>query len=216
MSIEASRRTPTWPIASRRQRHRGSPGHPRSGLRRASSRRSVIHPSPIAPVMVSASAGFASSSHRRGVTPLVLLLKRSGNSSAEIPHRGRAQERGVNGRHAIRAVRSNDGQIGHADPLYRALLDQTRARDASLVAREAAAHVIEQPAIDLEDDLAGAGAATSRTTRAAISRAPPAAACGSCRRASAARGPTLDPIRDAPRRAGSAAARGRPAPGVCR
>src|SRR5262249_17724890 len=51
------------------------------GLRRASSERSVIQPSPIASVIVPASAGLASSSHRRGVIPLVLLLKRSGNMS---------------------------------------------------------------------------------------------------------------------------------------
>ena len=44
--------------------------------------RSVIQPSPMASVIVRASAGFASSSQRRGVTPLVLLLKRSGNISA--------------------------------------------------------------------------------------------------------------------------------------
>src|SRR4029434_2387791 len=49
------------------------------GLRSASSANTVIQPSPIASVMVVARAGFASSSHRRGVTPLVLLLKRSGN-----------------------------------------------------------------------------------------------------------------------------------------
>src|SRR5262245_50593873 len=58
--------------------------NPRSStldLSSANSPRSVIQRSPIAPVMVSASAGFASSSQRRGVTPLVLLLKRSGNIS---------------------------------------------------------------------------------------------------------------------------------------
>jgi hypothetical protein len=37
---------------------------------------------PEASVMTRESAGFASNSQRRGVTPLVLLLKRSGNSSA--------------------------------------------------------------------------------------------------------------------------------------
>ena len=53
-----------------------------SGLSLLSWPRSVIQPSPIASVIVPASAGFASSSQRRGVTPLVLLLKRSGNISA--------------------------------------------------------------------------------------------------------------------------------------
>jgi len=36
----------------------------------------------MASAIVVASAGFANNSHRRGVTPLVLLLKRSGNISA--------------------------------------------------------------------------------------------------------------------------------------
>src|SRR5580704_19327906 len=52
-----------------------------NGLRLRSWFRSVIHLSPIASVIVSASAGFASNSQRRGVTPLVLLLNRSGNIS---------------------------------------------------------------------------------------------------------------------------------------
>ena len=53
-----------------------------SGFSFASVERSVIQPSPIASVITPASSGFDSSSQRRGVTPLVLLLKRSGNSSA--------------------------------------------------------------------------------------------------------------------------------------
>ena len=54
-----------------------------SGLSFRSWPRSVIQPSPMASVIVRASAGLASSSQRRGVTPLVLLLKRSGNISAK-------------------------------------------------------------------------------------------------------------------------------------
>src|SRR5207249_4227485 len=64
---------------------RNAPRKPRSSARGsslASSPRSVIQPLPMASVMMRASAGFASSSQRRGVTPLVLLLKRSGNISA--------------------------------------------------------------------------------------------------------------------------------------
>ena len=53
-----------------------------SGLSLRSWPRSVIQPSPMASVIAPASAGLASSSQRRGVTPLVLLLKRSGNISA--------------------------------------------------------------------------------------------------------------------------------------
>src|ERR1700722_16766821 len=44
--------------------------------------RSVIQRSPITCVISLASAGLASRSQRRGVTPLVLLLNRSGNISA--------------------------------------------------------------------------------------------------------------------------------------
>ena len=53
-----------------------------SGWSFASSARSVIQPSPIASVMLEARAGLASRSQRRGVTPLVLLLNRSGYISA--------------------------------------------------------------------------------------------------------------------------------------
>src|SRR5215468_7147083 len=52
------------------------------GLSLARSPRLVTQPSPIASVMVRARGGFARNSQRRGVTPLVLLLKRSGNISA--------------------------------------------------------------------------------------------------------------------------------------
>src|SRR5215471_9934863 len=48
-----------------------------------SSLRSVIHPSPMASVIVSDRWGFANSNQRRGVTPLVLLLNRSGYISAK-------------------------------------------------------------------------------------------------------------------------------------
>src|SRR5215831_12301441 len=55
---------------------------PARGLRRLSRLRSLIQASPIALVMAVARAEFARSNQRRGVTPLVLLLKRSGNISA--------------------------------------------------------------------------------------------------------------------------------------
>ena len=54
-----------------------------SGLSFSSWLRSAIQPSPMASVMTLASGGFASSRKRRCVTPLVLLLNRSGNSSAK-------------------------------------------------------------------------------------------------------------------------------------
>src|SRR5580704_12305260 len=44
--------------------------------------RSVTHSSPMTSVITRASAGFDRSNQRLGVTPFVLLLKRSGNISA--------------------------------------------------------------------------------------------------------------------------------------
>src|ERR1700676_748518 len=53
-----------------------------SGLSLRSWLRSVIQSSPMAPVIVRESEGLHSSNQRRGVTPLVLLLNRSGKISA--------------------------------------------------------------------------------------------------------------------------------------
>src|SRR3954452_21432713 len=53
-----------------------------NGLRSRSWFKSVIQLSQIAAVITRARLGFDWSSQRRGVTPLVLLLKRSGNVSA--------------------------------------------------------------------------------------------------------------------------------------
>ena len=55
--------------------------------------------------------------------------------------------------HPVRAVRAHDGEIRHADVLCGAFLDQARPRDAAFVSRKTAPHVIEQSAVDLEDDL---------------------------------------------------------------
>ena len=59
----------------------------------------------------------------------------------------------MDGGHAVGAVRANDRQVGHADVLGRAFLDQAHARDAPLVAGKAGPHRVEKPAVDLEDDL---------------------------------------------------------------
>src|SRR4029434_8111 len=56
---------------------------PLSGFSLLRSLRFVIQLSPIASLITCDREGLASSSHRRGVTPLVLLLKRSGNISAK-------------------------------------------------------------------------------------------------------------------------------------
>ena len=90
----------------------------------------------MASVIVPASGGFASNSQRRGVTPLVLLLKRSGNISAKSLTVVCAQQLGVDRGHTVRAVRADDGQVGHAHVLGWAFLDQAHALHASFVARE--------------------------------------------------------------------------------
>ena len=59
----------------------------------------------------------------------------------------------MDGGHAVGAVRADDGQVGHAHVLGRAFLDEAHALHAALVAREAGPDVVEEPAVDLEDDL---------------------------------------------------------------
>ena len=147
----------------------------------AAALRSVIQPSPIASVMTLASAGLASSSQRRGVTPLVLLLKRSGKHLGEIGDSRRAQQLRMDRGDAVGAVRADDRQVGHAHLVARALLDQAHARDAGLVAGIAVPDVVEEAAVDLVDDLEHAAADHARTSAPAISRAPRAAACDWCR-----------------------------------
>ena len=128
-----------------------------------------------------ASAGFASNSHLRGVTPLVLLLKRSGNISA---------------RSLTVVVRSRSVWIAET-PLV--LCEPTMARLAMRILRSApsstrlmrrirsssagiaGADGIEKAPIDLEDDLQMARQHHPRTRRAAISRALRAAGCDWCR-----------------------------------
>src|SRR6266853_5750006 len=58
------------------------PASAANGLILRNSERSLIHPSPMASVIEPESAGFDKCTQRRGVTPLVLLLNRSGNISA--------------------------------------------------------------------------------------------------------------------------------------
>ena len=130
-------------------------------------------------------SGLARSSQRRGVTPLVLLLKRSGNISARSRHCRLAQQLGVDAGDAVGAVRADDRQIGHADLVLRALLDQADARDAAVVAGKARAHVVEEAAVDLVDDLELSRQHLLEAATPAMSRAPRASACGWCRPGSA-------------------------------
>ena len=56
-------------------------------------------------------------------------------------------------RDAVGAVRADDREVRHADVLVAALVDQAHARDPRIVAGEARAHLVEEPPVDLEDDL---------------------------------------------------------------
>src|SRR5271166_3016440 len=126
-----------------------------SGLSSLNLPRSVTQPSPMASVIAAESAGFASSNQRRGVTPLVLLLKRSGNISARsltVNFRSRQQGR-MNGGDAVGTVRAGDRHVRHAHFALGTFLDQAHALNASLVPGKASPDGPEKAAIDLVDDL---------------------------------------------------------------
>jgi hypothetical protein len=59
----------------------------------------------------------------------------------------------VNRGHAVRAVRTDDGEIGHADLTFCTLFDQARALQAAFIAGEPLAHLTEELPVDLIDDL---------------------------------------------------------------
>ena len=99
------------------------------------------------------SSGLARNSQRRGVTPLVLLLKRCGKISARSRTVVCAQQPGMDRRNAIGAVRAHDRQVCHADLVLRPFLDQAHSLDAGFVAGKAATHIVEETTVDLVDDL---------------------------------------------------------------
>src|SRR5271154_1289587 len=94
-------------------------------------------------VMASASAGFESSSQRRGVTPLVLLLNRSGKRPAR----------------SLTVVLRNNSEWMAAtplvlcDPTIAIFVDQTHAAHQPFISPGPRPHSFEQPPIDLEHDL---------------------------------------------------------------
>ena len=113
----------------------------------------MIQPSPMASVIVRGErrVGQQQPAPRRDAVGLV--VEALGEHLGQVLDRRRAQQLGVDRGHAVGAVRADDGQVGHADCLRRAFLDQADARDAALVAGEAVADRIEQAAVDLVDDL---------------------------------------------------------------
>src|SRR5262249_31740863 len=63
------------------------------------------------------------------------------------------QQVGMNLRHAVGAVTSNHGEMGHTHLARWLVLDETHAPDAIAVSWVAAPDVVEEAAIDLVDDL---------------------------------------------------------------
>ena len=184
--VRASRRTSTWP--------RAWPGGTAS--RKPASSASGFELVQLGEVGDPAVAdGVGDDAGERGVGQqqpaprrhaVGLVVEALGEHLGQVLDRHRAQQPGVDGGHAIGAVRADDGEVGHPD-LALASPSSMRldALDPALVAREAGAHLVEEAAVDLEDDLQMARQQQLEPRAAAISPAPPATACGSCRRASA-------------------------------
>ena len=113
----------------------------------------MIQPSPMALGDKRARSGLASKSQRRGVTPLVLLLNRSGKISARSETTVVRSSREWISATPLVLWRADDRQVGHADALFRAFGDQADAREAARVAGEAGSDVVQEAAVDLVDDL---------------------------------------------------------------
>ena len=127
--------------------------HSRRGSSARSSSRSVIHLSPIVLVISRASSGLACTSQRRGVTPFVLLLKRSGQSAIEVGSQRRLDEPAVQRGHPVDGMAADDAQVRHAHLLQRTFLDKRHPSQAVLVARPDGGNMRQESAIDLVDDL---------------------------------------------------------------
>ena len=85
--------------------------------------------------------------------PVGLVVEALRKSFGEVAHRRLAQKFGMDRGYAVRAVGADDRQVRHANLLHLPFLDQARPSRAPGVAGEAGADVVEQPAVDLEDDL---------------------------------------------------------------
>ena len=88
-----------------------------------------------------------------GGHPVGLVVEALGEQLGQVPDGALPEEFGVDGGDPVRAVGSDDGQVGHADPPDRALLDQARPGHPALVSGEAGANLVDQPAVHLQDDV---------------------------------------------------------------
>ena len=109
-----------------------------SGLSLLNWPRSVIQPSPMASVMTSRERRVRQQQPAPRRDAVGLVVESLGEHLGQVLDRRRAQQLGVDGGDAVGAVRADDGQVGHADLAFAALLDQAHALDAALVAGEAA------------------------------------------------------------------------------
>ena len=89
-----------------------------------SSSRCLTQPSPILELISSERRGLEACSQRRGVMPLVLLLNLPGIEGVEVGEEMLLEQFGVKGRDAVDGVAADDGEIGHADHLHAAFLDE--------------------------------------------------------------------------------------------
>ena len=178
--------------------------------------RSVIQPSPMASVIVRASGGIGQQQPAPRRDAVGLVAEAFGEHLGQVLDRHRAQQSGMDRGHAVGAVRADDGQVGHADLALGAFLDQAHALHAALVAGKAGAHVVQQPAVDLVDDLQ-----VPRQQHLEPGDRPFLQRLGQQRVVRVGQGPLGDvpglvPAELAPRPAGCASARARPASGACR
>ena len=113
----------------------------------------MIQPSPIADEIAVDEPGIGELEPPSRRDPVGLVVETLGKDLGEIFDRCLAQKLGMDRRHAVGAVGSDDRHMGHADVLRLTLLNEAHASCAFGVMRMMRVNVVEKPAIDLEDDL---------------------------------------------------------------
>src|SRR6266849_465744 len=85
--------------------------------------------------------------------PVRLVAETLGKHFGQILHRRRPQQLRVDSGYSVRAVRSDNREVGHADLALFALLHEAHTLHPPLVAGEAKTNFVEEPPVDLVDDL---------------------------------------------------------------
>ena len=98
-------------------------------------------------------AGVGQEQPAPGGDAVGLVVEPLGEEPGEVLQHGLPQQAGVERGDAVGAVRPDDRQVGHPDLLLRALLDQADPRRQAVVAGGLRADLVEEPAVDLVDDL---------------------------------------------------------------